>query len=148
MASAALLSITLVPVLMGLFIRGGVKPEERNPVNRFLIRIYRPVIHFVFRHRWPVIGAAAAVLAATVIPWRGLGSEFMPPLNEGSVMDMPSLFPGVGTAQAKQILEQRDAAMKRVPEVEVVLGKIGRAGSATDMAPMSMIESIAILKPK
>jgi Cu(I)/Ag(I) efflux system membrane protein CusA/SilA len=148
MASAALLSITLVPVLMGLFIRGGVKPEERNPVNRFLIQIYRPVIHFVFRHRWPVIGAAAAVLAVTLIPWRGLGSEFMPPLNEGSVMDMPSLFPGVGTAQAKEILEQRDAAMKRVPEVEVVLGKIGRAESATDMAPMSMIESLAILKPK
>jgi Cu(I)/Ag(I) efflux system membrane protein CusA/SilA len=148
MASAALLSITLVPVLMGLFIRGGVKPEAKNPVNRFLIRVYRPVIEFVLGHRWPVVAAAAAVLAVTVAPWRGLGSEFMPPLNEGSVMDMPSLFPGVGTAQAKQILEQRDAAMKRVPEVEMVLGKIGRAESATDMAPMSMIESIAILKPK
>ncbi|MDQ3308636.1 MAG: CusA/CzcA family heavy metal efflux RND transporter [Gemmatimonadota bacterium] len=147
MAAAALLSITLVPVLMGLFIRRGVKPESRNPVNRFLIRVYRPVIEFVLRHRWPVIGTAAAVLAITVIPWRQLGSEFMPPLNEGSIMDMPSLFPGVGTAQAKQILQQRDRAIASIPEVETVLGKIGRAESATDMAPMSMIESIAILKP-
>ncbi len=147
MAAAALLSITLVPVLMGLFIRRGVKPESRNPINRFLIRVYRPVIEFVLRHRWPVIGTAAAVLAITVIPWRQLGSEFMPPLNEGSIMDMPSLFPGVGTAQAKQILQQRDRAIASIPEVETVLGKIGRAESATDMAPMSMIESIAILKP-
>jgi Cu(I)/Ag(I) efflux system membrane protein CusA/SilA len=148
MAAAALLSITLVPVLMGLFIRKGVKPEARNPVNRFLIRVYRPVIHFVFRFRWPVIGAAVAVLAVTIVPWRSLGSEFMPPLNEGAIMDMPSLFPGVGTAQAKQILQQRDAAIASIPEVEMVLGKIGRAESATDMAPMSMIESIAILKPE
>ncbi len=148
MAAAALLSITLVPVMMGLFIRGGVKPEAHNPVNRFLIRVYRPVIEFVLRHRWPVIGAAVAVLAITVIPWRQLGSEFMPPLNEGSIMDMPSLFPGVGTAQAKQILQQRDQAIASIPEVDRVLGKIGRAESATDMAPMSMIESIAVLKPE
>jgi len=148
MAAAALLSITLVPVLMGLFIKGGVKPEEKNPVNRFLIRAYRPMIHFVLRHRWPVIGAAVAVLGVTVIPWRNLGSEFMPPLNEGAIMDMPSMFPGIGTAQAKQILEQRDRAMASIPEVEMVLGKVGRAESATDMAPMSMIESIAILKPE
>ncbi|MEW5926075.1 MAG: CusA/CzcA family heavy metal efflux RND transporter [Gemmatimonadota bacterium] len=148
MAAAALLSITLVPVLMGLFIRKGVKPEARNPVNRFLIRVYRPVIHFVFRFRWPTIGAAVAVLAVTVLPWKRLGSEFMPPLNEGAIMDMPSLFPGVGTGQAKQILQQRDAAMASIPEVEMVLGKVGRAETATDMAPMSMIESIAILKPE
>jgi Cu(I)/Ag(I) efflux system membrane protein CusA/SilA len=148
MAAAALLSITLVPVLMGLFIRKGVKPEAQNPVNRFLIRLYRPVIHFVFRFRWPVIGAAVAVLAATIVPWKQLGSEFMPPLNEGAIMDMPSLFPGVGTGQAKQILQQRDAAIAAIPEVQMVLGKIGRAETATDMAPMSMIESIAVLKPE
>ena len=147
MAAAALLSITLVPVMMGLFIRGKVKPEAANPVNRFLIRIYRPVIHVVLRHRWATIGVAVAVLLVTLLPWTRLGSEFMPPLNEGSVMDMPSLFPGVGTAQAKQILQQRDAALARIPEVEMVLGKIGRAETATDMAPMSMIETIAILKP-
>jgi copper/silver efflux system protein len=148
MASASLLSITLVPVMMGLFIRRGVKPEAANPVNRLLVRLYRPVIATVLRHRWPTIAVAAVALVATSYPWSRLGSEFMPPLNEGSVMDMPSLFPGVGTAQAKQILEQRDAALARIPEVQTVLGKIGRAETATDMAPMSMIETIAILKEK
>jgi len=148
MAAASLLSITLVPVLMGLFIRRGVKPESANPVNRALIRVYRPVIGFVLRNRWPTIAAAAAVLILTVIPWYGIGSEFMPPLNEGSIMDMQSLFPGVGTGQAKLILTQRDAAIARIPEVSMVLGKIGRAETATDMAPMSMIETIAILKEK
>ncbi len=146
MAAASLLSITLVPVMMGLFIRGGVKPESANPVNRFLIRVYRPVIAFVLRHRWPTIAAAGLVLVATIFPWSRIGSEFMPPLNEGSIMDMPSLFPGVGTEQAKQILQQRDAALARIPEVKMVLGKIGRAETATDMAPMSMIETIAVLK--
>ncbi len=148
MASAALLSITLVPVMMGLFIRGRVKPEAANPVNRFLIRTYRPVIAWVLGSRWVVIAGAAAVLVVTVLPWRGLGSEFMPPLNEGSVVDMPSMFPGVGGAQAKQILQQRDRAIAAIPEVEKVLGKIGRAETATDMAPMNMIETTAILKPE
>lgn len=148
MASASLLSITLVPVMMGLLIRGKVKPESANPVNRFLIRVYHPVIRFVLRHRWPTIIAAAAVLCVTGFPWSHIGSEFMPPLNEGSIMDMPSLFPGVGSEQAKQILTQRDAALARIPEVKMVLGKIGRAETATDMAPMSMIETIAILKDR
>src|SRR5438552_4856543 len=148
MASASLLSITLVPVMMGLFIRKGVKPESANPVNRFLIRTYRPVIEFVLQHRWQTILAAGVVLVATLLPWSRIGSEFMPPLNEGSIMDMPSLFPGVGTEQAKQIIQQRDAALARIPEVEMVLGKIGRAETATDMAPLSMIETIAVLKDK
>ena len=148
MASAALLSITLVPVLMGMFIRKGVKPEAANPVNRFFVRVYSPVIDFVLRHRWPTILTAVLLLVVTIVPWSGLGSEFMPPLNEGSIMDMPSLFPGVGTGEAKQILTQRDAALARIPEVQMVLGKIGRAETATDMAPMSMIETIAILKEK
>ena len=148
MAAASLLSVTLVPVMMGLFIRGRVKPEADNPVNRFLIRVYRPVIHFVLRHRWPTIVAGVIVLAITILPWSQLGSEFMPPLNEGSIMDMPSLFPGVGTNEAKLIVQQRDGALARIPEVKMVLGKIGRAETATDMAPMSMIETIAVLKDK
>ncbi len=148
MAASALLSITLVPVMMGLFIRKGVRPEAANPVNRVLIRMYRPVIALVLRNRWPTIGVAVAVLAITVLPWRRLGSEFMPPLNEGSMIDMPSLFPGVGSGQAKQILTQRDAALARIPEVETVLGKIGRAETATDMSPMSMIETTVILRPE
>ncbi|HET8770723.1 MAG TPA: CusA/CzcA family heavy metal efflux RND transporter, partial [Gemmatimonadaceae bacterium] len=148
MAAASLLSITLVPVLMGLFIRGRVRPESENPVNRALIAAYRPVIRTVLRHRWATIAIASAVLLLTLLPWMRLGSEFMPTLHEGSVMDMPSLATGVGTQQAKEILRQRDAAMKRVPEVALVLGKVGRAETATDMSPMSMIESIAILKPE
>jgi Cu(I)/Ag(I) efflux system membrane protein CusA/SilA len=148
MASASLLSITLVPVMMGLFIRRAVKPEAANPVNRALMWMYRPVIRFVLRHRWPTIAAAVALVILTIIPWYGIGSEFMPPLNEGSIMDMPSLFPGVGTSEAKLIVTQRDAALARIPEVAMVLGKIGRAETATDMAPMSMIETIAILKDK
>ncbi|MBA3579370.1 MAG: efflux RND transporter permease subunit [Gemmatimonadaceae bacterium] len=148
MASASLLSITLVPVMMGLFIRGRVRAEAANPVNRFLIRLYRPVIERVLRHRWPTIWIALGVLLLTLLPWSRLGSEFMPPLNEGSIMDMPSLFPGVGSQQAKEILTQRDSALASIPEVKAVLGKIGRAETATDMAPMSMIETIAILKPE
>lgn len=148
MASASLLSITLVPVMMGLFIRGKLQPESANPVSRFLIRAYRPVIAFVLRHRWPTIIVAGAVLLATIFPWSRIGSEFMPPLNEGAIMDMPSLFPGVGSEQAKEILTQRDADLAKIPEVQMVLGKIGRAETATDMAPLSMIETIAILKDK
>ncbi|HUF31258.1 MAG TPA: CusA/CzcA family heavy metal efflux RND transporter [Gemmatimonadaceae bacterium] len=148
MAAAALLSVTFVPVMMGLLIRGRIRSEAANPVNRALIRSYRPVIGFVLRHRWATIGGAVAVLLVTIVPWSRLGSEFMPPLNEGSVMDMPSLFPGVGTAQAKQILVQRDSALAAIPEVKTVLGKIGRAESATDMAPMSMIETIAVLEER
>jgi Cu(I)/Ag(I) efflux system membrane protein CusA/SilA len=146
MAAASLLSITLVPVAMGLFIRGRVRPEAANPLSRALIRMYRPVIRVVLRHRWPTVIAAALLLGATAFPWSRIGSEFMPPLHEGAIMDMPSLFPGIGTAQARAVLEQRDAALARIPEVATVLGKIGRAETATDMAPMSMIETIAILK--
>lgn len=148
MASAALLSITLVPVLMGLFIRGGVKAENQNPLNRLMITLYRPLIRVVLRFRWTTLGVASLVLVATLWPWTRLGSEFMPPLNEGSIMDMPSLQPAIGTAQARAILQQRDAAMAAIPEVASVLGKVGRAETATDMAPMAMLESVAILKPE
>jgi copper/silver efflux system protein len=147
-AAAALLSITLVPVLMGLLIRGRIRAEAANPINRFLIATYRPAIAFVLRHRIGVVAAAGLALVATAFPWSRLGSEFMPALNEGSVVDMPSLYPGVGSAQARQILQQRDRAIAGQPEVAMVLGKIGRAETATDMAPMSMIESTVILKPR
>jgi copper/silver efflux system protein len=148
MASAALLSVTLVPVLMGLFIRGSVPNESSNPLNRWMIAIYRPLIRMVLRFRWPTLGAALVVLVVSVWPWLQLGSEFMPPLNEGTIMDMPSFQPSVGTAQAKEIMQQRDAAMAAIPEVASVFGKIGRAETATDMAPMAMLESVAILKPE
>ncbi len=148
MASAALLSITLVPVMMGLFIRKGVRAEAANPVNRALVYLYRPVIAFVLRHRWPTILTAGGLLAMTALPWSRLGSEFMPPLNEGAIMDMPSLMPGVSGTLAGEILQQRDAALTQIPEVATVMGKIGRAESATDMAPMSMIETIAVLKDR
>ena len=148
MASAALLAVTLVPVMMVALIRSGVRAEAANPVNRALIATYRPIIRFVLRHRWPTIVSAALILVVTILPWNRLGSEFMPSLNEGSLMDMPSLSPGVGPTEAKLILQQRDAALARIPEVALVLGKIGRAESATDMAPMSMIETIATLKDK
>jgi Cu(I)/Ag(I) efflux system membrane protein CusA/SilA len=148
MAAAALLSVTLVPVAIGLLIRRGVKPETANPVNRALVALYRPAVGFALRHRWLVISTATLLLAVTAFPWSRLGSEFMPPLNEGSIMDMPSLAPAVGIGEAKRIVQQRDAALARIPEVRVVLGKIGRAETATDMAPLSMIETIAVLKDR
>jgi Cu(I)/Ag(I) efflux system membrane protein CusA/SilA len=148
MASSALLAVTLVPVAMGMFIRGKVRPEEANPINRVALRLYRPTIGFVLRHRALMLGGAFAVFLVTLVPYGRLGSEFMPPLIEGSIMDMPSVFPGVGTAQVRRVLEQRDRAMASIPEVEMVLGKAGRARTATDAAPMSMFESVAILKPE
>jgi Cu(I)/Ag(I) efflux system membrane protein CusA/SilA len=148
MAASALLAVTLVPVAMGAFVRGRVRPEEKNPINRAALKVYRPTISFVLRHRAWTLGAALAVLLVTLVPFGRLGSEFMPPLIEGSIMDMPSVFPGIGTAQVKQVLQQRDRAMAGIPEVEMVLGKAGRAETATDAAPLSMLESIAILKPE
>ena len=148
MAASALLAITLVPVAMGAFIRGKIRPEEENPINRVALKLYRPTLGFVLRHRFLMLGAAGAVFLATLVPYGRLGSEFMPPLVEGSIMDMPSVFPGVGMGQVKRILQQRDRAMASLPEVTMVLGKAGRANTATDPAPLSMFESIAILKPE
>ncbi len=146
MAAAALLSVTLVPVMMGTFIRTGVRPESANPVNRLLVRAYRPLIALVLRFRWTTIAIAFVVLLVSILPWNRLGREFMPALHEGAMMDMPSLYPGIGSEQAKAVLRQRDQALAAIPEVATVLGKIGRAETATDMAPMSMIETIAVLK--
>jgi Cu(I)/Ag(I) efflux system membrane protein CusA/SilA len=148
MASAALLSITLVPVLMGYLIKGRIRSETTNPVNRLLRAVYRPVIRFATTHPWPIVVGAGAVLVATAIPWRQLGSEFMPPLREGSILFMPTTLPGVSIAQARQVMRHQDSVLASFPEVESVLGKVGRANTATDPAPLAMWETTVILKPE
>jgi Cu(I)/Ag(I) efflux system membrane protein CusA/SilA len=148
MAAAALLSVTVVPVLMGLFIRGRIPAEEKNPLNRWMKAVYMPVLRWTLGRRGWVLAGAAAVLALTLLPASRIGSEFMPPLNEGSVMDMPSVLPGMGTGMAGRMLQDRDSIMASIPEVELVIGKVGRARTATDAAPMSMFESIATLRPR
>jgi Cu(I)/Ag(I) efflux system membrane protein CusA/SilA len=144
---AALLAVTLVPVLMLLLVRGRITPETRNPVNRFLIWAYRPFAGFVLRHRWKTVGVAAAVLAATVVPFRRLGTEFMPPLNEGTILFMPTAVPGMAIDEATRILQIQDRLLKSVPEVDRVFGKAGEAETPTDPAPLSMFETIVTLKP-
>jgi Cu(I)/Ag(I) efflux system membrane protein CusA/SilA len=148
MAGAALLSITLVPVLMGYLIRGRIRPEGANPINRVLQRIYRPVLEFTLRRPWAVIGGALIVLALTILPWRRLGSEFMPPLHEGSLLFMPTTMPGVSIAQARDIMRYQDSVLASFPEVASVLGKAGRANTATDPAPLDMFETTITLKPE
>ena len=148
MAASALLAITIVPVLMGYFIRGRITPEAKNPVNRFLIRLYRPVIHFVLRFKWSTIVAAVIILVVSIFPVEHIGSEFMPPLNEGDLLYMPTTDPGVSITKARELLQQTDKIIKSFPEVHHVFGKIGRAESATDPAPLSMIETTIMLKPE
>jgi len=147
MAAASLLSITLVPVLMGLFIRGRIYREERNPLSRVMIRAYRPVLAWVLRHRWPVISASAALLFLTWIPFQRLGSEFMPPLQEGTILFMPTTLPGISVARARELLRQQDAILASFPEVSTVWGKAGRANTATDPAGLDMAETTISLKP-
>jgi Cu(I)/Ag(I) efflux system membrane protein CusA/SilA len=148
MAGAALLSITLVPVLMGYLVRGRIRPQEANPVNAWLMRRYRPVIAAALRHPWRVVLAAGVVLAATVLPWSLLGSEFMPPLNEGSLLFMPTTVPGVSIEQAREIMRYQDSVLASFPEVASVLGKAGRANTATDPAPLDMYETTVVLQPE
>ena len=148
MAGSALLTITLVPVLMGYLIRGKIRPEAANPVNRLLRWVYRPIIEFVVRRPWVVIAGSLALLAATVVPWQRLGSEFMPPLDEGSILFMPTTVPGVSIAQTREILRYQDSVLFSFPEVVSVIGKAGRATTATDPAPLSMFESTITLKPR
>ena len=172
MGTAALLSITLAPILMGYFIRGKILPEEKNPVNRFLIWLYHPVIDFVIRFRWWVVTSAAIIVAWVFFPWnqlvvnhlpdgkarqmaqamnkafpfQNLGSEFMPPLYEGDLLYMPTTFPGISPTKAREILQQTDKIIKSFPEVHRVFGKIGRAETATDPAPFDMVETTIMLK--
>jgi len=148
MAAAAGLSVTLVPVLMGLFIRGKVVAEHDNVINRSLIAAYRPIIDRVIQ--WPkgTLAVAAAVLVVGLWPATRLGSEFMPPLDEGDLMYMPTTYPGVSIDKARELLQQTDRMIRTVPEVKRVFGKIGRAETATDPAPLTMIETVIQLKPR
>ena len=148
MAAAAILAITLVPVLMGYFLRGKIMPEQKNPVNRLLHKLHTPALTLLMKWRGVTLVAAMAVLAATYYPYSKLGSEFMPPLDEGDILYMPTLFPGVSITKAKEFLQQSDKILKTFPEVHHVFGKVGRAQSATDAAPLSMLETTIRLKPK
>ncbi len=172
MASAALLSITLAPVLMGYFIRGHIKPEEKNPINRVLIWFYHPLLDWVIRWRWTVLLTAGLIVTWVFFPWnwlvterlpegkgrdwaervgalfpyQNIGSEFMPPLYEGDLLYMPTTFPGISVTKAREVLQQTDKLIKSFPEVHQVLGKVGRAETATDPAPFDMIETTIMLK--
>ena len=146
MAASAVLAVTIVPVLMGFFIRGKIMPEHKNPISRFLIWLYRPIINTVLRFRKTTIGVALAVLLISVLPLTQLGSEFMPPLYEGDLLYMPTTDPGISITKAKELLQQTDRIIRRFPEVHHVFGKIGRAETATDPAPLSMIETTIMLK--
>jgi Cu(I)/Ag(I) efflux system membrane protein CusA/SilA len=148
MAAAALLSVTLVPVLMGYWIRGRIRPEARNPISWLLIRIYDPVLHIVLRWRWAVLAITLAVLGVTWVPYSRMGSEFMPSLWEGDLLYMPTTLPGVSVTKAREIIQQTDRIILSFPEVHHVFGKIGRADTATDPAPLSMIETTITLKPE
>ncbi|MGJ0486629.1 MAG: efflux RND transporter permease subunit [Methylomicrobium sp.] len=148
MAGAALLSVTLVPVLMGLFIRGNLVPEHRNPLNRLLIWLYRPVIEGVLRWKKLTISIAIVILLVSAFPASKLGSEFMPTLNEGTLLFMPMSLPGLSVTKAAEIMQTHNRILKSFPEVESVFGKAGRAATATDPAPLEMFETMVNLKPE
>ncbi|HMB60009.1 MAG TPA: CusA/CzcA family heavy metal efflux RND transporter [Xanthomonadales bacterium] len=148
MAAAAGLSVTLVPVLMGYFVRGRIRPETSNPINRVLMWLYRPLLIGVTRAPWLVCLMALLIMASALWPLSRLGSEFMPDLDEGDLMYMPTTFPGLSIGKAQELLQQTDRLIRSVPEVKSVFGKIGRADTATDPAPLTMIETVIQFKPK
>ena len=148
MAGAALLAITLVPVLMGYFIRGKILPEARNPVNRFLHSIHAPVLRIAIEWRWLTLLLAFLLLGGSLYPVMKLGSEFMPPLDEGDILYMPTTYPGLSITKAKELLQQTDKILKTFPEVDSVFGKVGRAETATDPAPLAMLETTVRLKQR
>ncbi len=148
MAAATILSVTLVPVLMVWFIRGKIHSEDRNPINRFLIRIYHPLVDLVLRWRKTTLVVALALVVSSAYPFYKMGTEFMPPLYEGDLLYMPTTLPGLSVTKAKEVLQQTDRIIRQFPEVHHVFGKIGRAETATDPAPMMMIETTIMLKPE
>ncbi|MCW8091138.1 efflux RND transporter permease subunit [Alteromonas sp. ASW11-130] len=148
MAAAAALSITLVPVLMGYFVRGKVLPEHKNPVNRMLIALYMPALRTVLRFPKMTVLLAILVTALSAWPISKIGSEFIPDLDEGDLMYMPTTYPGISIGKARELLQQTDKLIKTLPEVETVFGKVGRAETATDPAPLTMIETFIQLKPR
>lgn len=148
MAASAILAITLVPVLMGYFVRGKIKPEAENPANRFLINSYRPLLTWVLSRPKVTLGIALLVLLSSLWPMSKIGSEFIPPLDEGDLMYMPTTYPGISIGKARELLQQTDKLIATVPEVKTVFGKIGRAETATDPAPLTMIETFVQLKPE
>ncbi|EJG0322454.1 efflux RND transporter permease subunit [Vibrio parahaemolyticus] len=148
MAASAGLSVTLVPVLMGYFIRGKILPEHKNPVNRILVGLYRPLLNISLNYPKSMIVIAIALMASAYYPTSKLGSEFIPPLDEGDLMYMPTTFPGISVGKARELLQQMDKLIKTVPEVKSVWGKVGRADTATDPAPLTMIETVIQLKPR
>ena len=148
MLAAAILSLTIVPVLMGYFVRGKIRPERSNPVARVMLAVYRPVLRGLLRHPVWVLAATVVLLGVTAWPITRIGSEFMPPLYEGDLLYIPSMLPGISITKARQVLQQTDQILKSFPEVEHVFGKVGRAETATDPAPLNMIETIIGLKPE
>jgi Cu(I)/Ag(I) efflux system membrane protein CusA/SilA len=148
MAAAAGLAITLVPVLMGYFIRGKVLPEHKNPVNRAVVALYRPLLNLSLRFPKTIIVVAVALMASAYYPVQKMGSEFIPPLDEGDLMYMPTTYPGISIGKARELLQQTDKLIKTIPEVKTVWGKIGRAETATDPAPLTMIETFIQFKPR
>ncbi|RUO46256.1 efflux RND transporter permease subunit [Pseudidiomarina donghaiensis] len=148
MAASAALAITVIPVLMGYFIRGKVTPEGKNPLNRLLIAGYKPLLKGILKYPKTAVGGALVILAVGVWPIDKIGSEFIPDLDEGDLMYMPTTYPGLSIGKARELLQQTDKLIKTVPEVKTVFGKIGRADTATDPAPLTMIETFIQLKPK
>jgi heavy metal efflux pump (cobalt-zinc-cadmium) len=148
MAAAAILAVTIVPILMGFFIRGKILPENKNPINRFLIALYHPIAKFVLKRPKTIITTVIALIALTLFPLLHIGSEFMPSLWEGDLLYMPTTLPGVSITKAKEILQQTDKIIKTFPEVKSVFGKAGRAETATDPAGLDMLETTILLKPQ
>jgi Cu(I)/Ag(I) efflux system membrane protein CusA/SilA len=148
MAASALLSVTVIPALVALFLKGKIRPESKNPVSRVAIGMYRPVISFVLRYKAVVLILAVVIMALTAVPLLQIGSEFMPPLYEGDLLYMPTTLPGISIEKAKELLQQTDRIIASFPEVERVFGKVGRAETATDPAPLTMLETTIMLKPR